>query len=155
MKLYETTFILDPELKEDGWESAIAKYSGIINQAGTIKATYRWGLRRLAYEILKKTHGYYVHIIHESEPSVPLELERQFKLDEACMRYLTVVADNPKYLEELEKGSAHQAADSDTDESLDDDDNQRSGEDNDSDDSDADNRSSERTRDEAPAREDS
>ncbi len=109
MKLYETTFILDPELKDDGWESAIAKYSGVINQAGSIKNTYRWGLRRMAYEILNQTHGYYVHIIHESESSIPTELERQFKLDESCLRYLTVVADNPKYLEELDKGSAQQA----------------------------------------------
>ncbi len=110
MNLYETTFIADAQLKEDGWESLIDKYSGIINQNGSIKQLDRWGVRRLAYEINKQTHGYYVHIIHESAPSVPRELERQFQLDELCMRHLTVVADNPKYIEEMNKAKARQAA---------------------------------------------
>ena len=116
MKLYETTFILNPELKDDGWEAAVSKYSGIINQAGAIKTVYRWGLRRLAYEIAKQSHGYYVHIIHESEGSVPLELERQFKLDESCMRFLTVLADNPKYLEAMEKGGGQAVTESESSE---------------------------------------
>jgi len=117
VKLYETTFVLDPELKDEGWESAITKYSGIITGNGTIKNVYRWGLRRMAYEILKRSHGYYVHIIHESGAAVPSELERQFKLDEACLRYMTVLADNPRYLEEMEKSATRQAGDEDSSES--------------------------------------
>ena len=50
-----------------------------------------------------------MHVIHESAPSVPRELERQFQLDENCMRHLTVVADNPKYIEEMNKAKARQA----------------------------------------------
>ncbi|MEW5876344.1 MAG: 30S ribosomal protein S6 [Candidatus Zixiibacteriota bacterium] len=110
MKLYETTFILNPELKEEGWEQSIAKYSGIITQNGTIRNVYRWGLRRMTYEIEKQTHGYYVHIIHESAPSIPRELERQFLLDETCLRYLTVLGDNPLYLEEIEKQKLREAS---------------------------------------------
>jgi small subunit ribosomal protein S6 len=110
MKIYETTFILNPDLKEEGWESSISKYSGIITGNGAIRNTYRWGLRRMTYEIQKQTHGYYVHIIHESAPTVPRELERQFLLDETCMRYLTVLADNPLYLEELEKQKIREAS---------------------------------------------
>lgn len=154
MKLYETTFILDPELKDDGWESAITKYTGVITQAGSIKNTYRWGLRRMAYEILNQTHGYYVHIIHESDPSVPTELERQFKLDESCLRYLTVVADNPKYLEELEKGSAQPAAEHESSESGSDS-NRKSVGRSESSDSDADKHESSGQPDEAAAREES
>jgi hypothetical protein len=44
-----------------------------------------------------------VHLVHESAPSVPRDLERQFLLDETCLRYLTVVADNPLYLEEMDR----------------------------------------------------
>jgi small subunit ribosomal protein S6 len=131
VKLYETTFILDPELKDEGWESAITKYSGIITSGGSIKTVYRWGLRRMAYEILKRSHGYYVHIIHESESAVPSELERQFKLDESCLRYMTVLADNPRYLEEMEKSSSRPAGEEDsrppTDDSGDDDDDDSRG----------------------------
>jgi small subunit ribosomal protein S6 len=110
VNLYETTFIVDPQLKEEGWESVIDKYSGIITQNGSIKQVDRWGLRRLAYEINNETHGYYVHLIHESKASVPRELERQFQLDEQCLRHLTVIADNPKYIEEMNKAKARQAA---------------------------------------------
>ena len=110
MNQYETTFIVDAQLKEEGWDSEIAKYSGIINQNGAIKQIDRWGVRRLAYEIQKQTHGYYVHVIYESAPSVPRELERQFQLDEHCIRHLTVKADNPRYIEEMNKAKARQAA---------------------------------------------
>lgn len=103
MKLYETTFIMDPQLLDDGWEKAVARYSDIIARNGSIKRTERWGLRRMAYPIKKRTQGYYVHMVHESAPSVPRELERQFLLDENCLRYLTVVADNPMYLDEMDR----------------------------------------------------
>ena len=103
MKLYETTFIMDPQLLEEGWEKAVARYSDIITRNGQIKRTERWGLRRMAYPIKKRTQGYYVHLVHESAPSVPRDLERQFLLDETCLRYLTVVADNPLYLEEMDR----------------------------------------------------
>ncbi len=103
MKTYETTYIMDPQLLEEGWEKAIARYGEIITRNGQIKRTERWGLRRLAYPIKKCTQGYYVHIIHDSAPSVPKDLERQFLLDETCLRYLTVLSDNPQYLEEMDR----------------------------------------------------
>lgn len=110
LKQYETTIVMDAQLKDEGWEQAIDKYSGIIKRDGSIVQIDRWGVRRLAYEIDKQTHGYYVHLIHESSPAVLRELDRQFKLDENCLRYLTVVADNPKYVEEMNKAKARQAA---------------------------------------------
>ncbi|MEW5701336.1 MAG: 30S ribosomal protein S6 [Candidatus Zixiibacteriota bacterium] len=106
MQVYETTFIMDPQLLEEGWEKAISRYSEIITRNGSIRQLERWGLRRLAYTIEKRTQGYYVHVIHESAPGVPRELERQFLLDETCLRYLTVIADNPRYLEEMDKKRA-------------------------------------------------
>ena len=106
MKVYETTFIMDPQLQEEGWEKAISKYSDIIARDGAIQRTERWGLRRMAYPIKKRVQGYYVHVVHESATSVPRELERQFLLDESCLRYLTVIADNPRYFEEMEKRRA-------------------------------------------------
>jgi small subunit ribosomal protein S6 len=110
MTLYETTYIIDPQLQDEGWEKSITKYSDVINQNGRIKRLERWGLRRMAYQIKKQTHGFYVHIVHESAPSVPRELERQFCLDETCFRYLTVLADNPQYLEEMDKAKAARPA---------------------------------------------
>ena len=106
MTSYETTLIFDPQLQEEGWEKAVEKYAAIITRKGTIKRTDRWGLRRLAYEIKKCTQGYYVHFVHESPPEIPRDIERQCLLDETCLRYLTVVACNPKYQEEMDKRQA-------------------------------------------------
>lgn len=96
MRHYETTFILSPDLEETELEQNITRYSNIITAGGgTIEKEDRWGMRRLAYQIRKKTQGYYVQLVHESGPDVPRELERQFLLNENCLRYLTVRAQKP------------------------------------------------------------
>lgn len=103
MRRYETTFILTPDLEETDLEKNIERYTNIITgRGGTIEKEDRWGLRRLAYEIKKRTQGYYVQLVHESGPDVPRELERQFILNENCLRYLTVLAAKP--VEEPETG---------------------------------------------------
>ena len=96
MRRYETTFILTPDLEEVELEKNIERYTNIITgRGGTLEKEGRWGLRRLAYSIKKKTQGYYVHLVHESGQDVPHELERQFLLNENCLRYLTVLAEKP------------------------------------------------------------
>ncbi len=96
MRRYETTFILTPDLEETELEKNIERYKNIIaTGSGIIEKEDRWGIRRLAYEIQKKTQGYYVHLVHNSEHTVPKELERQFLLNENCLRYLTIVAPPP------------------------------------------------------------
>jgi len=94
MTRYETTFILSPDLEEAELEKNIERYAGIITgRGGTIVKHERWGMRRLAYQIKKKSTGYYTHLVHDSGPDVPRELERQFLLNENCLRYLTVRAE--------------------------------------------------------------
>ncbi len=96
MRRYETTFILSPDLEEADIEKNIARYANIITTGGgTIEKDDRWGTRRLAYQIRKKTQGYFVQLVHESGPNIPRELERQFLLNENCLRYLTVLAQKP------------------------------------------------------------
>jgi len=96
MPQYETTFILTPDLEEADLEKNIERYTGIITGGGgKIEKEERWGIRRMAYEIKKKTQGYYVHVLHDSGPNIPRELERQFLLNEFCLRYLTVRAEKP------------------------------------------------------------
>ncbi len=53
----------------------------------------RWGRRRLAYAIRKKTAGFYVQLLHKSPTDIVPKLEQAFKLDEDIIRYLTVVVD--------------------------------------------------------------
>jgi small subunit ribosomal protein S6 len=46
-------------------------------------------MRRMAYEIQKLTQGYYVSLVFEGTQTTVTELERKFRLDEACLRFLT------------------------------------------------------------------
>ncbi|MBN1780419.1 30S ribosomal protein S6 [bacterium] len=90
-KPYETTFIVDAHLSNEQIESVITKYSKTItDNNGTIKLIDRWGKRRLAYEIAKKQYGYYVYIRFDAEGSLIKVLEREFRLDDNVIRYLTI-----------------------------------------------------------------
>ena len=52
-----------------------------------------WGRRNLAYEIDKKSEGYYVLMNFTSDVDVPHELERVYKITDGILRYLIVKVD--------------------------------------------------------------
>ncbi len=89
---YETTFIVDSLLPEEQINVTIDKIKDFIEKnGGKISQIDRWGKRRLAYEIAKKQYGYYVYIRFQYEGALIKELEREYKLDESIIRYLTVL----------------------------------------------------------------
>ena len=90
-KPYETTFIVDAHLSNEQIESTINKYTKFIDdKGGSIKLTDRWGKRRLAYEISKKQYGYYVYLRFDADGDLVQILEREYKLDDAIIRHLTL-----------------------------------------------------------------
>lgn len=92
MQQYESTFIVDAHLSDDAVEKTIEKFKKVIEDGGaTVHNIDRWGKRRLAYEIGRKQYGYYVYVRFEGEGTFIQELERVYKLDDAILRYLTVV----------------------------------------------------------------
>lgn len=94
MRIYETIFILDPSLDDHTIQKEIKKVEDLItNLKGRIIKTEKWGTRRLAYPIRKKLQGYYTLIYFEGEGNLLTELERAYKLNESCLRYLTVVSE--------------------------------------------------------------
>lgn len=99
MPIYETTFVIDSLQKSEDMEATVTKIQTFIkNNGGEIKSIDEWGKRRLAYEINRKQYGNYYQIYFEGLSSLPGLLEREFRLDESILRYLTVIAD-PKALE--------------------------------------------------------
>jgi small subunit ribosomal protein S6 len=89
---YETTFIVDSLLPEEQINATIDKIKDFIEKnGGKIGQIDRWGKRRLAYEIAKKQYGYYVYIRFQYEGDLIKELEREYKLDDSIIRYLTVL----------------------------------------------------------------
>lgn len=90
MRQYETIFILRPSLEEDKRNEAIEKFKGIIAADGEIESVEEWGNRRLAYEIEKIREGYYVLVKFKANPTLPKELERNYKISDEILRYIIV-----------------------------------------------------------------
>ena len=60
-RLYETVFVLRPDLDEEARDGLVERIKGIItDNQGEIVEEDIWGNRKLAYEINKYDTGYYV-----------------------------------------------------------------------------------------------
>lgn len=91
---YETIFILDPDLEEGIAQSAIEKIKGIITQGnGEILKVEDWGKRKLAYEVKKKSKGQYILIHFSGIPALLSELERNFRVMDAVIKFQSVRLD--------------------------------------------------------------
>ena len=91
LRLYETVFVLDPSLDEHTVEKQIDRVEELItSNKGTVKKTEKWGMKKFAYPIKKRPQGYYTLIYFEGDGNILKELERVYKLNEFCLRYLTV-----------------------------------------------------------------
>ncbi len=94
-KLYETVVLIDAMLDDAAIEAVVEKYRAQFASNGEIIRVDRWGKRRLAYTIKKRTHAEYViFYYHLNERDAVTTIERAMRLDEAVIRFLTVV-DNP------------------------------------------------------------
>lgn len=88
---YETTYILRPDINEDGQKALLEKLKGIVQaHQGQVVATEDWGKRRLAYTIKKENRGYYTYILYAGNNSLVAELERNLRISEHVLRFLTV-----------------------------------------------------------------
>jgi small subunit ribosomal protein S6 len=93
LRKYETVFILDPSLDDKTIQKEIKRVEDLVtDHKGQVLKIDRWGKKRFAYPIGKKHEGYYTLILFEGDVNIPKELERIYKLNEFCLRYLTVVA---------------------------------------------------------------
>lgn len=90
MRKYESIFILRPSLEEEKRNEVIEKFKAIIAADGEIEKVEEWGNRKLAYEIEKIRDGYYVLVTFKANPTLPLELERNFKISDDVIRYIVI-----------------------------------------------------------------
>lgn len=91
MPYYETVFIARQDLSEVQVKELTDAYSKIITDAkGKILKVENWGLRTLAYKISKNRRGHYVLIETDSDPAPVIEMERQMRLSEDVLRYMTI-----------------------------------------------------------------
>ena len=87
---YETLFIVDVQQGEEGIKALVDKFTGLIAASGTVESVDEWGKRKLAYPINDKNEGYYVVATFKAEAGVPVELDRNYNIDENIMRSMIV-----------------------------------------------------------------
>ncbi|GAA0745616.1 30S ribosomal protein S6 [Clostridium oceanicum] len=91
MRKYETLFILNPSLDEEGYKANVEKFKGLIEkEGGTVDNVDFWGKRKLAYEIKKIGEGYYTLINFTASEDLPKELDRVFRITDTVMRHIIV-----------------------------------------------------------------
>jgi small subunit ribosomal protein S6 len=112
LKSYETVFIATPVLSEEQLKEAVSKFRKILTDSGAeIVFENNWGLRKLAYPILKKNTGFYYLIEFKASWEIISKLELEYKRDERILRFLTVALDKHAvaYNEKKRKGVSQKA----------------------------------------------
>lgn len=107
MRRYETIVIVDPDLGEEQREGVFDKIRELIPQKGGLLVEFdEWGGRKLAYEIKKKQRGYYVRVDYCGGGDLVSEMERQFRIDDRVMKYMTILLDTEADMERIQEAMA-------------------------------------------------
>ena len=112
MRIYETMFILKPDLPEEESEKIISQMQGVVTSTGgTLRKTDRMGRRRLAYLIRRYREGIYVLLDAECEAPTVQELERRLKVTEPVLKFQTIrVDEEQKRAAKLQQARSKHAA---------------------------------------------
>jgi small subunit ribosomal protein S6 len=91
MNNYELLYIIDNTLEDEKKEAVIEKFSQLVSEnGGSVDKLDKWGTKKLAYPINFKNDGYYVLMNFQSNPELPLEFERQMRINDAIIRFIIV-----------------------------------------------------------------
>jgi small subunit ribosomal protein S6 len=87
---YELVTIFRPDLDDTAMSADVERIEGIISEnGGTMLILDDWGKRKLAYPVRKHLKGHYVLFNFLSTPNIIIELERNLRIIEPVIRFLT------------------------------------------------------------------
>ena len=93
MRDYELVMVLNPEATEEELSATVERVDGLIaNGGGSVGEHETWGLRRLAFQVMRQREGNYVLTRFTSEPGAVGELNRSLKASEDVIRFLVTKA---------------------------------------------------------------
>lgn len=110
MPLYEHVFLARQDASPQQVEEITTQITGVVTQlGGKVTKTEQWGLRSLSYRIEKNRKAHFVMLNIDGPAAIVAEIERQERINEEVLRYLTV------RVEELEEGPSAMMRKSDRD----------------------------------------
>ena len=90
LRPYEILVILNAALTDEESATLLTQLGETVKGLGAeITKVENWGKRRLAYDIAKQREGTYAVIEVSAEPAMIREFERQLKLNESVLRFLS------------------------------------------------------------------
>ncbi|MEE3392829.1 MAG: 30S ribosomal protein S6 [Lachnospiraceae bacterium] len=91
MNKYELALVVDTKIDDEVKNSVVQKAKDLIAKlGGTVTNVDEWGKKKLAYEIEKRTEGFYYFIQFDAEPTVPAGMEQDLRIMDNVLRYLVV-----------------------------------------------------------------
>ncbi len=104
MNCYETLFVVKPTLTEEEIATSITKVKDILAKEGAeLVGTNDMGMRKLAYPVDKHARGYYTVLFYKAEGTIINELERNLKISEDVIKFLSVKYSKNKELAQFDK----------------------------------------------------
>jgi len=94
MSLYEHVFLARQDVSNAQVEALTDKFKGIIEErGGSIGKVESWGLKGLAFRIKKNRKAHYTLMNIDADPDAVAEMERQMRLDDDIIRFMTIRVD--------------------------------------------------------------
>jgi small subunit ribosomal protein S6 len=97
MALYESVFIVRQDVTAAQVDTLADDFAKIIQDGGgAVERREYWGLRNLQYRIKKNRKGHYVLFNMDAPSASVVEMERNMRLNEDVLRYLTTRIDEAR-----------------------------------------------------------
>ncbi|MBN2767505.1 MAG: 30S ribosomal protein S6 [Campylobacterales bacterium] len=104
MNCYETLFVVKPTLTEEEITAQITKMKDILaKENAELIAEDNMGMRKLAYPVEKHLRGHYTVLYYKAEGSSIAEIERNLKINENIIKFLSVKYSKKKEIAQFEK----------------------------------------------------
>ncbi|HML17899.1 MAG TPA: 30S ribosomal protein S6 [Bryobacteraceae bacterium] len=112
MRVYEELFIVKPDAPEEEVDAFVEQIKQVITSGkGTVDKVDRWGVRKLAYRVLKYNEGNYILVVFSSTPELVHEVERRMRVADIVIKFITVrVDEKQKKIEKRKKQREKRAA---------------------------------------------
>lgn len=104
MNCYETLFVVKPTLTEEETTAQIDKVKSVLEKEGAeLLGTNDMGMRKLAYSVQKHNRGYYTVLFYKANGITISELERNLKINEEVIKFLSIKYSKTKEMTQFNK----------------------------------------------------